>query len=570
MSPSVKEELLRNHQHVVGAKEIANAVAGHHAAISEITGRIQHLAAKDPLTMVVLGEFSAGKSSFLNRLLGTDALPVAILPKTATLTRLVHGDPELQGPGGGGRVEIERRVANGTETEVISHQAFAELQRAAKVHDIVVVQDLARIREVRVFLNDPLLTKLQLVDTPGFNHDQAMDDRTLGILDGADIVLWITDAVQPAKQTEFEKLQLLKERGKRIWLIVNKADVNVADGVAWEESRQSLEAYLGEIGFLDFFESRTVELISCRETNDFWTGKFEQTKARLGAEIFTLDVLWALRLVDDEWLRLGKVLEDEAERYQELERRCQALHALTRVRSLADRCQADLNRALSQQLTALDRALIQHGQIARQAAEQGIESVTTFVMEYTRDPLVQAFRELARAYDEFLGEWQIQHLSESIQLLDAVQRTMPGAHTALLAEALALRDYYRLLREQLFRSIGRIGGYRLPALEGTVEQLDHLGVQFQTFDWRFSLNIEQDGALPAGISGSMLPVGKYRSLQLQTALERDFLADLERLVRDPACLGLLAQLKALCDGTGERLTTALKIWSDHATGPEAD
>ena len=328
MSRSVKGEVLRYDQRVVAAKKIENALAGHHEAISEITGRIRHLA-EDPLTVVVLGEFSAGKSSFLNRLLATDALPVAILPKTATLTRLVHGDPELPRAGGAGRVEIERQVADGTETEVISHQAFAELQRAAKVHDIVVAQDLARIREVRVFLNEPLLTKLQLVDTPGFNHDQAMDDRTLGILDGADIVLWITDAVQPAKQTEFEKLRLLKERGKRIWLIVNKADVNVADGAAWEESRQSLEAYFGEIGFLDFFESRTVELISCRETNDFWTSKFEQTKARLGAEVFNLDVLWSNRLVNDEWLRLGKVLEDEAERYRELERRCQALHALT-------------------------------------------------------------------------------------------------------------------------------------------------------------------------------------------------------------------------------------------------
>jgi small GTP-binding protein len=285
MSQSNKREVLRYDQRVVAAKKIEKVLAGHHASMTEITGRIRHLA-EAPLSVVVLGEFSAGKSSFLNRLLATDALPVAILPKTATLTRLVHASQEEVG-----RVEIDRRGALGIETEVISHEDFAELQRAAKVHDINVAQDLGRIREVRVFLDEPLLAKLQLVDTPGFNHDQAMDDRTLGILESADIVFWITDAVQPAKRTEFDKLRLLKERGKRIWLIVNKADVNVADVTAWEESRRSLETYFAEIGFLDFFESKTLELISCRETGEFWHGKFEQTKARLGNEIFNLDVV---------------------------------------------------------------------------------------------------------------------------------------------------------------------------------------------------------------------------------------------------------------------------------------
>ena len=177
---------------------------------------------------------------------------------------------------------------------------------------------------------------------------------------------------------------------------------------------------------------------------------------------------------------------------------------------------------------------------------------------------------MARAYDEFLGEWQIQHLSESIQLLDVIQWTLPGAHATLRAEAMALRDYDRLLRERLFRPTGRIDGYRLPALERTAELLDHLGVQFEPFNWRFSLSIEEDGVSPERISERFLSLAKYRQLQLQIALERDFRADLERIVRDPASLGLLAQLKVLCDGTGERLTIALKIWSDHATGPEVD
>jgi ribosome biogenesis GTPase A len=564
MSRSNKGDILRYDQRVIGAKQIGRVLDGQHPVIGELTGRIRHLA-DNPLTVVVMGEFSAGKSSFLNRLLGSDALPVAILPKTATLTRLVHGGPEAAG-----RVEIDRQVGDGYETQVISREAFTDLQRAAKVHDIGVARDLARIREVRVFLDDPLLTKLQLVDTPGFNHDQDMDDRTLGILAGADIVLWITDAVQPAKLTEVEKLRLLKGQGKRIWLIVNKADVNVTDGAAWEEARQSLAAYFEETGFLAFFESRTVELISCRQTEDFWTGKFEQTKARLGAEVFSDDIKWASRLIADEWQRLGEALADEAGRYQELGRHCEALHALTRVKALADHCQAALDAALEPLIEALDEALLAHAETGRQTAAQGIESVTSFVMDYTRGPLVQAFRDLARTYDEFLTDWQVQHLTGSIVLLDAIQRTLPREHAALRAEAVALRDYANLRRARLFEPGYRISGYCLPALSRTADMLDHLYVQFAPFKWSFSMDIEQDGVLPVGTLGTDLTPYLYRHLQINTALARDFRCDLERLVRDPAVLGLLAQLKALCHGTGERLAAAQQHWNEHAICPDAD
>lgn len=564
MSQSEKIVVLRFDQRIVGVKKIQKALEERHATIGDITKRIAHLAT-EPLTVVVMGEFSAGKSSFLNRVLGTEALPVAILPKTATLTRMVYGDPDAVG-----RVEIDRQVGDGSATEVITHQAFADLQGAAKLHDIAVARDLATIREVRVFLNDPLLKRLQLVDTPGFNHDQAMDDKTLGILDIADIVVWISDAVAPAKQTEFEKLRMLKARGKRIWLVVNKADVNVVDGTAWEESRQSLTAYFGETGFLDFFESSAVELISCRQTDDFWTGKFDQMKARLSNEVFSADLRLSVELVGDEWVRLGAALRDEAARYQELERRCAALKALTRVKTLADACADELTAALQPQVQELAAALVEHGQDGQLSSAQAIRSVNAFVMEYTSGRLSKAVRDLTHAYDEFLTELQVRHLTDTMVLLDVVQRTLPREHAELRAEVGVVRDYYRLLREYLFDAVHRISGYSLPALERTVDLLDHLGVQFKRFDWCFSLSIEKDGMLRVGPDGPVLTLADYRLLQLQTALARDFQRDLGRIVRDPACLGPLKQLQDLCDGTGKRLASASDIWSSHATPLETD
>ena len=42
-------------------------------------------------SVVVLGEFNHGKSTFINALLGESVLPVGITPTTAVLTHIAHG-----------------------------------------------------------------------------------------------------------------------------------------------------------------------------------------------------------------------------------------------------------------------------------------------------------------------------------------------------------------------------------------------------------------------------------------------------------------------------------------------
>src|ERR1035441_1281538 len=46
------------------------------------------------ITVAVLGRFKAGKSSFLNHLLGRDLLPVGVVPVTAVVTEIAYGPLE--------------------------------------------------------------------------------------------------------------------------------------------------------------------------------------------------------------------------------------------------------------------------------------------------------------------------------------------------------------------------------------------------------------------------------------------------------------------------------------------
>src|SRR3989304_7568553 len=57
--------------------------------------------------IAVLGRFKTGKSSFLNCLIGREAMPVDVLPATAVVTRIGFGPADRagghpQGGGGGG------------------------------------------------------------------------------------------------------------------------------------------------------------------------------------------------------------------------------------------------------------------------------------------------------------------------------------------------------------------------------------------------------------------------------------------------------------------------------------
>lgn len=65
----------------VGFTGLANDMAG-----------LYRLASNKRFTVAFVGEFSRGKSTLINRILNKDLLPVANLPTTALLTRIVYGD----------------------------------------------------------------------------------------------------------------------------------------------------------------------------------------------------------------------------------------------------------------------------------------------------------------------------------------------------------------------------------------------------------------------------------------------------------------------------------------------
>lgn len=134
--------------------------------------------------LVVVGEFNAGKSSFLNALLETDLLGVGVTPTTDRIYVLVGG-PE------NGKLE-------NTDDPFV----------------------------VRLTLDSNQLEGLALVDTPGTNAViRRHQTLTEGFLPRADLLLFLTSADRPFSESERQFLTLAKRWGRSVLIIINKADL---------------------------------------------------------------------------------------------------------------------------------------------------------------------------------------------------------------------------------------------------------------------------------------------------------------------------------------------------------
>ena len=161
-----------------------------------------------PLQVAVMGEFNAGKSSFVNALAGDIVARVGVTPTTATINILRHGAVIS------GRVRFhDGRLRDLKEGEV---GPFLET-----LDD----DEAARVRWVEIFSPAATLRRFEIVDTPGLNslsaaHEQVAKD----FLVEADAVVWVFAFGQAAKATERAALDVVHGAGKRVLGVINKVD----------------------------------------------------------------------------------------------------------------------------------------------------------------------------------------------------------------------------------------------------------------------------------------------------------------------------------------------------------
>ncbi len=161
-----------------------------------------------PLLIAVMGEFNAGKSSFVNALCAAEVAPTGVTPTTATINVLRYGATP--------------------EARVIHHDGSTRTIPAAEIAAFLATLRDADARDVRlceIFLPVETLRRVEIVDTPGLNSIRPEHERVArDFLSDADAIVWVFAAGQAAKATEREALALAHAAGKRVVGVLNKID----------------------------------------------------------------------------------------------------------------------------------------------------------------------------------------------------------------------------------------------------------------------------------------------------------------------------------------------------------
>jgi GTPase SAR1 family protein len=204
---------------------IADELSAH--SIAEEVERTLSDLKEETFRFVVVGEFSRGKSTFINALLGNRLLPSSVEPTTAVLTRIRNG-PES-------RLYVSFRC--GGRTEEISYERFQSLIAPPEPH----IRDKEKRREYEGRLNELrriamvdiqcssgiLQEGIEIVDTPGTNDlDPLREQITYDYIPRADAILFVLSAKQPLTRTECDFLRdrVLRSDVARIFFILNFAD----------------------------------------------------------------------------------------------------------------------------------------------------------------------------------------------------------------------------------------------------------------------------------------------------------------------------------------------------------
>jgi GTPase SAR1 family protein/uncharacterized tellurite resistance protein B-like protein len=173
--------------------------------------RILFTSIHSPFLVTVLGEFNAGKSTFINALINKKLLAMKIRPTTATITKLHYGCSD----------KLDVHFIDG------SMKTFdkADLHTLTVENYINEEEILSRIFCVSLDVEDELLRNIDIADTPGFNSSNVRHTEiTSNYIAYSDAIIWVFDGNQMAKKSTFDLIEEYCKYEKPIG-IINKVDL---------------------------------------------------------------------------------------------------------------------------------------------------------------------------------------------------------------------------------------------------------------------------------------------------------------------------------------------------------
>lgn len=167
----------------------------------------------DFFTVVVLGEFKRGKSTFVNALLGTKLLPMDVLPETATINAIMYSEKP--------RLSVLYRDGK----EISGEVSYDYMKQFSAGSDGSTLKNISYIKIG--YPCELLENRIVLVDTPGVSDlNEQRSEITYRFVPKSNAILFLLDANSPLKGTEkdFIEEKLLPLGIENILFLLNKYD----------------------------------------------------------------------------------------------------------------------------------------------------------------------------------------------------------------------------------------------------------------------------------------------------------------------------------------------------------
>lgn len=208
-------------------------VAKHYNAsqLTEDLQRLLQLIERDHFELIVVGEFSNGKSTFINALLREKFLPSSINPTTAMLNKIRYADEK----------SYDIVYMDGTRKRVTEEQ-FKQLvapdSKPSLLGNLLGIEkekkELTNIREAQLgFPTSFCRNNITIIDSPGTNDfDAAREAITTHYIPRSDAAIFLLNATKPFSESDKVFLgRILEEHLHKIFFLVNFKDLldNEAD-----------------------------------------------------------------------------------------------------------------------------------------------------------------------------------------------------------------------------------------------------------------------------------------------------------------------------------------------------
>lgn len=244
--------------------------------------------------VAVVGEFNRGKTTLANALLGKELLPADYLPTTAAVNRITYSDKPnayvIMKNGQKRSVRIEELA------EYVTKLSAAATENASQIQEAVLEYPSLFCRN-----------GVDLIDTPGMNDEDEMNQVTISRLKGIDLAIVAVDASLPFSMTEcaftcklLESMQICqiiivvtkidmireRERQKLIDFMIDRVKKDVKERLsqthaAGSEVMQKYHTIFDEPCVFAVSGVEALDALSCNDMELFEKSGFRQLNDRL-------------------------------------------------------------------------------------------------------------------------------------------------------------------------------------------------------------------------------------------------------------------------------------------------